>query len=132
MSHGRCLATALAIAIDPPDVDSERRDEGPVQIGEPGGRKAPDQVCEGRLRQAHERVGVHAAVAAQAFVGPDGHLGGQPVAGGVHGSAHDGREPGVDQDLPADDDEHAMSLGIGAPARQALGCLVRSGKRPRT
>jgi hypothetical protein len=82
----RVRLAALPFDVEPADVDPERRDEVSVEIDELGRRKTPGEVREPELRRAHERITMHAAVVAQSFVGPDGHLGGQPVPGGVDGS----------------------------------------------
>ncbi len=53
-----------------------------------------------------------AARVLEAIVGADKYLGGELMIDRVERSADDRREPGIDQTLPADDDEDSRLLWI--------------------
>jgi len=76
------------------------------------GIKGADEVRETRLRQAHQLVAMDGALVPEAFVRTHLHLCREAMASGVDRSADDGREPGIDHCLTADDQEDAESLRV--------------------
>jgi hypothetical protein len=56
----------------------------------------------------------------EAVICTDGDLGGEAFGTGVDGSADDGGEAGVDEDLPADDDKDPVALGIAGGVLYAV------------
>lgn len=72
-----------------------------------GRREHAHVVRQLRLWEADEFVAVDAAGVLQAFVFPDGNLGGQSVMQRVDRSADNGGEARINHHLPAYDDKHA-------------------------
>ena len=100
-------------------VDAKRGDERTVQLEQPRGTQPPDKMSEHRLRQAHERIALHAALVTEPFIRADRDLCGETVPGGIDRRADDGRVLRRDEHLTADDQEHAEDPP-DTPARRRL------------
>src|SRR5260370_37723177 len=94
--------------------------KGAVEFGEFCGAERAQVVGEIGFAQADKVIAHEPTAALQAFVGTDGNLRGERFSAGEDGRADDGRKPGVDQDLAADDHEGAGLLGTSARSMDAV------------
>ena len=74
--------------------------------------QSANEVREKRLGKAHQAVAMDAALVFHPLVRPDQNLRRQAIEPGIDWSADRGREPGVNQDLAADNDKDSGSFGI--------------------
>jgi hypothetical protein len=86
--------------------------ERPVQFLNLGAGQRPNEAGQLHLAETYEVVAQDPAFMFQALVNTDRYLGGKPVSAAKDRRADDGRESGINQDLPAYDDEAAIQLGI--------------------
>lgn len=75
-------------------------------------RQITDEVCEGALRKTHELVAVNAALVLQALLDTYVNLSVQTVATGIHRSADQGGERGVDEKFATNDDKDSLPTRI--------------------
>ena len=73
-------------------------------------RQRANVVGQRRFRQADQFIAMDRALVLQTFVDADGNLRRQAVVDRVHRGTNHGREFRVDEDLTADNDEHARPL----------------------
>jgi hypothetical protein len=75
-------------------------------------REVTDVVGENRLRKTDKLITVNAAVVLQSLIDTDRDLAVKAVSAGIDRSTDNAGEVGLQQKLPAHDDENSGSLGI--------------------
>jgi hypothetical protein len=73
------MTSVVSVRAESGEIESERRDDGPVQLSKLHGSEPADELRERRFGQADQFVAVKAAVVFQAFVRTNRNLGGPPV-----------------------------------------------------
>ena len=92
--------------------DIERDPKGLIQLAGSVGWQGANVVGQVGFGKTDQGIAVDTAVVFQAFVGTDGNLCRQSIVGGVDWRANDRRELGIDQDLPAHNNENALPFGV--------------------